>query len=90
MPQSELSRLLFHWKNFKLEPLSWKRRLSIAMDMARGMEYLHSLAHKSFIKQDLKSSNILIGDDFRVKVSEFGPLKFVPDDGKSLMTQVGS
>ncbi|KAF5767945.1 putative protein kinase RLK-Pelle-LRR-IX family [Helianthus annuus] len=38
MPQGELSRNLFHWKNFKLELLSWKRRLSIALDVARGME----------------------------------------------------
>ena len=64
MPQGELSRHLFHWKNFKLEPLSWKRRLSIALDVARGMEYLHSLAHQSFIHRDLKSSNILLSDDF--------------------------
>uniref|UniRef100_A0A251SIU4 Uncharacterized protein n=1 Tax=Helianthus annuus TaxID=4232 RepID=A0A251SIU4_HELAN len=36
MPQGELSRHLLHWKNFKLEPLSWNRRLSIALDVARG------------------------------------------------------
>ncbi|KAJ0467382.1 putative protein kinase RLK-Pelle-LRR-IX family [Helianthus annuus] len=52
MPQGELSRHLFHWKNIKLEPLSWRRRLSIALDVARGMEYLHSLAHQSFIHRD--------------------------------------
>ncbi|KAM0037886.1 putative protein kinase RLK-Pelle-LRR-IX family [Helianthus debilis subsp. tardiflorus] len=64
IPQDELSRHLFHWKNFKLEPLSWKMRLSIALDVARGMEYLHSLAHQSFMHRDLKSSNILISNDF--------------------------
>ncbi|KAM0037887.1 putative protein kinase RLK-Pelle-LRR-IX family [Helianthus debilis subsp. tardiflorus] len=81
MPQGELSRLLFHWKNFKLEPLSWKRWLSIALDVAGGMEYLHSLANQSFIHQDLKSSNILHSDDFRAKVSDFGPVKLVSDGG---------
>ncbi|KAJ0467349.1 putative protein kinase RLK-Pelle-LRR-IX family [Helianthus annuus] len=88
MTQGELSRHLFHWKNFKLEPLSWKRRLSIALDVARGMEYLHSLAHESFIHRDLKSSNILLCDDFQAKVSDFGPVKLVPDGGKSIMTHV--
>ncbi|KAF5767948.1 putative protein kinase RLK-Pelle-LRR-IX family [Helianthus annuus] len=88
MPQGELSRHLFHWEKFKLEPLSWKRRLSIALDVARGMEYLHSLAHQSFIHRDLKSSNILLSDDFRAKVLDFGPVKLIPDGGKLIMTQV--
>ncbi|KAJ0702685.1 putative protein kinase RLK-Pelle-LRR-IX family [Helianthus annuus] len=88
MPQGELSRHQFRWKNFKLEPLSWKRRLSIALDVARGMGYLHSLAHQSFIHRDLISSNILLSDDFRAKVSDFGPVKLVLDGGKSIMTQV--
>ncbi|KAE9465641.1 hypothetical protein C3L33_02451, partial [Rhododendron williamsianum] len=75
MPQGALSKHLFHWKSLNLEPLSWKRRLNIALDVARGMEYLHSLAHQSFIHRDLKSSNILLGDDFRAKVSDFGLVK---------------
>ncbi|KAM0012657.1 putative protein kinase RLK-Pelle-LRR-IX family [Helianthus debilis subsp. tardiflorus] len=85
MPQGELSRHLFPWKNFKLEPLSWKRRLSIALDVARGMEYLHSLAHQSFIHRDLKSSNILLSNDFQAKVSDFGLVKLVLVGGKSIM-----
>ncbi|KAJ0467356.1 putative protein kinase RLK-Pelle-LRR-IX family [Helianthus annuus] len=52
------------------------------------MEYIHSLAHQSFIHWDLKWSNILLSDDFRAKVSDFGPVKLVPDGGKSIMTQV--
>ncbi|KAF5767970.1 putative protein kinase RLK-Pelle-LRR-IX family [Helianthus annuus] len=88
MPQGELSKHLFHWRNLKLEPLSWKRRLSIALDVARGMEYLHTLAHHSFIHRNLKSSNILLNDDFRAKVSDLGPVKLVPDGRKSIMTRV--
>ncbi|KAK4380624.1 hypothetical protein RND71_002486 [Anisodus tanguticus] len=88
MPQGALSRHLFHWKKFKLEPLSLKKRLNIALDVARGMEYLHTLAHQSFIHRDLKSSNILLGDDFRAKVSDFGLVKLAPDGEKSVVTRL--
>lgn len=89
MPQGALSRHLFHWKTFNLEPLSWKRRLNIALDVARAMEYLHNLAHQSFIHRDLKSSNILLGDDYRAKVSDFGLVKLAPDgQQKSVMTRL--
>ncbi|MFS7928785.1 putative protein kinase RLK-Pelle-LRR-IX family [Helianthus anomalus] len=88
MHQGELSRHLFHWKNFKLEPLSWKRRLHIALDVARGMEYVHTLAHQSFIHWDLKSSNILLGDNFRAKVSDYGLVNLVPNGRKSVVIRV--
>ncbi|RWR85259.1 receptor protein kinase TMK1-like protein [Cinnamomum micranthum f. kanehirae] len=88
MPQGALSKHLFHWKKLNLEPLSWKRRLSIALDVARGMEYLHSLAHQSFIHRDLKSSNILLGDDYRAKVSDFGLVKLAPDGKQSVATRL--
>nr|DAD48375.1 TPA_asm: hypothetical protein HUJ06_018312 [Nelumbo nucifera] len=88
VPQGALSKHLFHWRSLNLEPLSWKRRLNIALDVARGMEYLHSLAHQSFIHRDLKSSNILLGDDYRAKVSDFGLVKLAPDGEKSVVTRL--
>ncbi|KAE9590791.1 hypothetical protein Lal_00023202 [Lupinus albus] len=88
MPQGALSQHLFHWKSLKLEPLSWKRRLNIALDVARGLEYLHTLAHQSFIHRDLKSSNILLADDFRAKISDFGLVKLAPDGEKSVVTRL--
>ena len=88
MPQGALSRHLFHWKALKLEPLSWMTRLTIALDVARGIEYLHSLARQTFIHRDLKSSNILLDDDFRAKVSDFGLVKLAPDGEKSVATKL--
>ncbi|XP_044481480.1 receptor-like kinase TMK3 [Mangifera indica] len=88
LPHGALSRHLFHWKDLKLEPLSWMRRLTIALDVARGMEYLHNLARQTFIHRDLKSSNILLDDDFRAKVSDFGLVKLAPDGEKSVATRL--
>jgi Leucine-rich repeat (LRR) protein len=88
MPQGALSKHLFHWKHSGLNPLSWKRRLNIALDVARGMEYLHNLGQHSFIHRDLKSANILLGDDFRAKVSDFGLVKLAPDGKYSVATRL--
>ncbi|WVZ87771.1 hypothetical protein U9M48_034359 [Paspalum notatum var. saurae] len=88
MPNGALSKHLFHWKQFELEPLSWKKRLNIALDVARGMEYLHNLGHHRFIHRDLKSANILLGDDFRAKVSDFGLMKDAPDGNFSVATRL--
>ncbi|KAK6144179.1 hypothetical protein DH2020_020999 [Rehmannia glutinosa] len=88
MPQGALSRHLFRWKSLGLEPLSWTKRISIALDVARGVEYLHTLAHQSFIHRDLKSANILLDDDFRAKVSDFGLVKLAPGRDMSVATRL--
>ncbi|GLT77127.1 hypothetical protein SLA2020_487410 [Shorea laevis] len=82
MPQGTLSHHLFNWKQEGLKSLEWTRRLTIALDVARGVEYLHGLAHQSFIHRDLKPSNILLGDDMRAKVADFGLVRLAPDGGK--------
>lgn len=88
MPQGALSRHLFHWKSSNLEPLSWTRRLNIALDVARGVEYLHNLAHQTFIHRDLKSSNVLLDEDFRAKVADFGLVKLALDTESSVATRL--
>ncbi|KAG6509472.1 hypothetical protein ZIOFF_027464 [Zingiber officinale] len=88
MPQGALSKHLFEWKEFEVEPLSWKKRLNIALDVARGIEYLHNFASHCFIHRDLKSSNILLDDDYRAKISDFGLAKLAPDGKNSLATKL--
>ncbi|KAM0932134.1 putative protein kinase RLK-Pelle-LRR-IX family [Dioscorea sansibarensis] len=56
-------------------PLNWKQRVTIALDVARGVDYLHSFARECFIHRDLKPSNILLNVDLRAKVSDFGLVK---------------
>ncbi|KMZ56557.1 Receptor-like protein kinase-like protein [Zostera marina] len=88
MSRGALNRHLFHWKKSNLEPLSWTKRLNISLDIARGVEYLHNLASQSFIHRDLKSSNILLGDDFRAKIADFGLVKCAPDGQNSVATRL--
>uniref|UniRef100_A0A803LGL7 Protein kinase domain-containing protein n=1 Tax=Chenopodium quinoa TaxID=63459 RepID=A0A803LGL7_CHEQI len=88
MPQGTLSRYVFNWAEEGLKPLEWTRRLSIALDVARGVEYLHTLAHQSFIHRDLKPSNILLGDDMRAKVADFGLVRLAPEGKASVETRI--
>lgn len=88
MPQGTLSRHLFNWAEEGLKPLGWTRRLTIALDVARGVEYLHGLAHQSFIHRDLKPSNILLGDDMRAKVADFGLVRLAPEGKASIETRI--
>ncbi|XP_062519667.1 ankyrin repeat and protein kinase domain-containing protein 1-like isoform X2 [Corticium candelabrum] len=50
---------------------AWEQRIRMGLDVACGMEFLHShqppIAHR-----DLKSANVLLDDDYRCKVSDFG------------------
>ncbi|KAE8654781.1 putative receptor protein kinase TMK1 [Hibiscus syriacus] len=88
MPQGTLSGHIFNWAEEGLKPLEWTKRLTIALDVARGVEYLHSLAHQSFIHRDLKPSNILLGDDMRAKVADFGLVRLAPEGKGSIETRI--
>ncbi|WVZ04918.1 hypothetical protein V8G54_018264 [Vigna mungo] len=79
MFQGTLTQHLFDWRENGCAPLTWKQRIAIALDIARGVEYLHSLAHQSFIHRDLKPPNILLGDDLIAKVADFGLVKKASD-----------
>uniref|UniRef100_A0A5B7BL19 Protein kinase domain-containing protein n=1 Tax=Davidia involucrata TaxID=16924 RepID=A0A5B7BL19_DAVIN len=52
--------------------LTWHLRMKIALNAARGLEYLHEHCNPSVIHRDLKSSNILLDSSFNAKLSDFG------------------
>ncbi|KAE9612278.1 hypothetical protein Lal_00022163 [Lupinus albus] len=58
--------------------LDWNTRMKIAAGAARGLEYLHDIANPPVIYRDLKSSNILLGEGYHPKLSDFGLAKLGP------------
>ena len=48
--------------------MSWDRRVRIALDTARGVEYMHDHTWKTYIHRDLKPSNILLDKNYHAKV----------------------
>ncbi|KAK1416506.1 hypothetical protein QVD17_32297 [Tagetes erecta] len=88
MPLGSLENHLFDLEPDQ-EPLDWHTRLKIAVGAARGLEYLHCKANPPVIYRDLKSSNILLDNDFKPKLSDFGLAKLGPvGDNTHVSTRV--
>ncbi|XP_057859089.2 serine/threonine-protein kinase ppk1 isoform X2 [Cryptomeria japonica] len=67
LPRGSLFRLLQR----NTPGMDWKRRVRMALDIARGMNYLHHL-NPPIVHRDLKSSNLLVDKNWTVKVGDFG------------------
>ncbi|KAG8055955.1 hypothetical protein GUJ93_ZPchr0001g29958 [Zizania palustris] len=68
--------------------LTWENRMKILLGTAKALAYLHEAIDPKVVHRDIKSSNILIDDEFNSKVSDFGLAKLLNSDKSYINTRV--
>ncbi|XP_024984290.1 tyrosine-protein kinase-like [Cynara cardunculus var. scolymus] len=85
LPRGSLLRLLQR----KTTKLHWRRRVHMAMDIARGMNFLHH-CHPPIVHLDLRSSNLLVDKNWTVKVGDFGLSRIKHETYLTTKTRIGT
>ncbi|KQJ89251.1 putative receptor-like protein kinase At3g47110 [Brachypodium distachyon] len=82
MPRGDLHKLLYSIQDESTSELSHitvAQRLSIVVDVADALEYLHHNSQETIVHCDMKPSNILLDDNLTAHVGDFGLAKFKVD-----------
>ncbi|KQJ99203.1 hypothetical protein BRADI_3g41740v3 [Brachypodium distachyon] len=59
--------------------LDWMQRIKIVVDAAKGLEYLHEKVQPSVVHRDIRSSNVLLFEDYKAKIADFNLSNQSPD-----------
>ncbi|KAH9327131.1 hypothetical protein KI387_007309, partial [Taxus chinensis] len=75
-----------HGETKASKKLKWETRLDIALETAQALAYLHFSIKPPILHRDVKSSNILLDQNFRAKVADFGLSRLVPLEASHIST----
>ncbi|XP_058089873.1 probable receptor-like protein kinase At1g11050 [Magnolia sinica] len=70
------------------KPLNWPQRKSIIVDVAKGLAYLHYGVKPAIYHRDIKATNILLDDEMKARVADFGLAKQNKEGQTHLTTRV--
>ncbi|KAK8945973.1 Proline-rich receptor-like protein kinase PERK13 [Platanthera guangdongensis] len=65
-------------------PLNWDMRFKVAVGVAEALSYLHENCSRPVIHRDIKSSNILLSDEFKPQLTDFGLATWAPTNAPCL------
>lgn len=78
----------YHLHGRGVPVLEWSARVKISAGSARGIAYLHEDCHPRIIHRDIKSSNILVDNNFEAQVADFGLARLAMDFATHVTTRV--
>ncbi|XP_021308499.1 putative leucine-rich repeat receptor-like serine/threonine-protein kinase At2g04300 isoform X1 [Sorghum bicolor] len=59
-------------KNGVSEALNWRKRVQVVLEAAQGLDYLHKGCNLPIVHRDVKTNNILLGQNLQAKIADFG------------------
>ncbi|KAK9920897.1 hypothetical protein M0R45_029435 [Rubus argutus] len=87
MENNSLSHTLLGGEQNRMK-FSWDARRNISLGIARGLAYLHFEVEPHILHRDIKSSNILLDENFTPKVGDFGLSKLLRENNSHISTRV--
>ena len=68
--------------------LTWRRRLDVAIDVARALVFLHHECFTAIVHRDVKASNVLLNRNGKARVTDFGLARVVDAGNSHVSTMV--